>query len=239
MRTAPSRLAACLLAASLAAVISIQAGVKIPARTDHPVHDYAKVIIREDQRKMEDLSRELLEKARVSLIVVTISSLEGEPIEDLTVRWLREWGIGDKETNRGILVLVAVGDRKVRIENGYGVEGYLPDGLVGEIIDEEALPYYKRGDYSVGTLRMVERLALLTAQEYGFELSGEVSSRLRPTIITGVGKLLLILLLFLLVVGGLPLIMRLLLLGAGGRSGRGRGRGGWHTGGGGFTGFGG
>jgi uncharacterized protein len=223
---------ACLPAAPLSAAVAI------PQRTDRAVHDFANVVVPDDRQAMEAIAREVLEKSRVAIVVVTLPSLEGESIEELSTRWGRAWGIGDQKTNRGILVMVAVADRRVRIENGYGVEGYLPDGLTGEILDTEAMPSFRRGDYSMGLRRTVIRLAHETADEFGFELSGKVSSRGRRTAVSAGGVALVVLLLIIaLAVGGPGVLWWLLLSGLrGGRRGRG-GRGGWGGGfGGGFGG---
>jgi len=227
-----------VLAVIAGAPAVVEAQVRIPARTDHPVHDYAGIIVHEDFVAMEALAREVFEKSRVAIVVVTIKSLEGEEIEELTLRWLREWGVGDKKDNRGILFLVAVADRRSRIENGYGVEGYLPDGLCGQILDEEAIPYFKRGDYSVGARNVVERLSQLTSREFGFELSGKISTRVPPSAVTGGGKLLLFVLILLFIAAGGPSVLLWLLLGGRRRSSRRGGRP-WYWGSGGPGGVGG
>lgn len=240
-RLAPA-LAACATAiAFLAGILTVSAAVRIPERKDRAVHDYAGVVLKEDSRGIETLAREVRQKSRVAIVVVTIKSLEDEPIEEAALRWAREWGIGDREDDRGILFLVAVGDRKVRIETGYGVEGYLPDGKTGAILDEEALPYFRRGDYSIGVRRTVERLAALSAEEFGFTIEGKLSSGGPRRVASYGAVLLLILVLMVIVGGGVPTILWWLLLG--GRS-RKRRRGGkpWYRGGtagGGFGGFGG
>ena len=213
------------------------ATVQIPPRKDRAVHDYAGVVLREDSLAIETIAREVWGRGKVAIVVVTLKSLEGEPIEDVALRWGREWGIGGKDENRGILLLVSIGDKKARIENGYGVEGYLPDGLAGRILDEEAIPYFKRGDHSVGIRRVVERLAILTAKEYGFTLTGDLSPRVPRKLLSGGALLLILVLIILFLGGGLPSILWWLLLGGG----RGRRRGGrrgppWFMGGGGFGG---
>ena len=232
--------AVALLAASAAAA---RGPLPIPQRTDRAVHDYAGVIIAEDRHAMESLASEVLSKGHTAIVVVTLRSLEGESIEDLTLRWGREWGIGDQKTNRGILVLVSIADRKARIENGYGVEGFLPDGLTGAILDEVAVPAFRRGDYSGGLRRTVERLAVLTSREFGFELTGKVSSAAPKSALRGGAAALVILLIIILVAGGGPGLLWWTLLGgaASRRRGRRRGGGPWIGGGwgGGFGGFGG
>jgi uncharacterized protein len=230
-------IAGILLAVSLLSAGSPLAALPIPERVDRAVHDYAGVIVPDDRQAMESMAREVLEKSRVAIVVVTLRSLEGESIEELSTRWGRTWGIGDQKTNRGILVMVAVADRRARIENGYGVEGYLPDGLTGEILDTEAMPYFRRGDYSMGLRRTVERLAVETAGEFGFELTGKVSSRGRRTAISAGGVALIVLLAIIaLAVGGPGVLWWILLSGLRGGRGRRGGRGHW---GGGLGGFGG
>ena len=212
------------------------AQVTIPPRKDRAVHDFANVVQREDALAIETIAREVWGRAKVAIVVVTLTSLEGEAIEDVSLRWGREWGIGGKGESRGILMLVSVGDRKARIENGYGVEGYLPDGLVGRLLDQEAIPYFKRGDYSVGIRRTVEQVALLTAKEYGFELTGKIQPRVPRKLVDGGALLLLLVLLILFLGGGLPSLLWWGLLG--GRKKRRGGRRGppWFLGGGGFGG---
>ncbi|HEY3175202.1 MAG TPA: TPM domain-containing protein [Candidatus Polarisedimenticolia bacterium] len=229
------------MALSLASFLPVWAAYTIPAKKDRSVHDFAGVLPRDDALAIEALSREVWGRGKVSIVVVTIKSLEGEAIEELTLRWGREWGIGGAGENRGILFLVAVADRKARIENGYGAEGYLPDGLAGAILDEEAIPHFKDGDYATGIRRTVGRLALLTAKEYGFQLTGELAPRVPRRLVSGGVKLALLILIILLMSGGLPSLLWLFLLGGarGGRRGR-RGGPPWYLGGpGGSGGFGG
>lgn len=226
-----------LLLAALLGVLwsTASAQVVIPPKKDRAVSDYAGVVMREDTLAIETIAREVWGRGKVAIVVVTLKSLEGESVEDVALRWGREWGIGGKDENRGILLLVSVGDRKARIENGYGVEGYLPDSLAGRILDEEAIPYFKRGDYSVGVRRVVERLALLTAKEYGFTLTGELSPRVPRKLVGGGAWLLILLLIIVFLGGGVPSLLWWLLLGGG--RGRGRRRGPpWYMGGGGFGG---
>lgn len=226
-----------ILLGTLSYCVPAHAAFQIPPRKDRAVHDLAGVILREDALAIETVAREVWGRGKVAIVVVTVKSLEGESIEELALRWGREWGIGGKEDNRGILLLVSVGDRKARIENGYGVEGYLPDGLAGRILDEESIPYFKRGDYSVGIRKAVERLALLTAKEFGFKLEGNLSPRVPRRLVDGGAWLLILVLIILFLGGGLPSVLWWLLLGGG----RGRRRGGrkgppWFLGGGGFGG---
>ena len=121
---------------------------------------------------MLSLGAELDKKTTAQLAVLTINTLDGEPIEDYALEVLRQWGIGSKEQNNGALIVVAVKDRRSRIEVGYGLEGSLPDGLTGRIQDQYMIPYFKDGNYSKGILQGYKAAAAKIAQGYNTELSG-------------------------------------------------------------------
>jgi len=84
------------------------------------------------------------------VVVVTVKSLQGYPIEDYGYQLGRHWGIGQKQTNNGVLLIVAPTERKVRIEVGYGLEGKLTDALSHQIIQNLILPQFKAGHYEQG-----------------------------------------------------------------------------------------
>lgn len=86
------------------------------------------------------------------VVVVTLKSLQGLPIEDFGYQLGRHWGIGQKDKNTGALLIVAPSERKVRIEVGYGLEGTLTDALSRAIIERDILPAFKRGDLNGGVL---------------------------------------------------------------------------------------
>jgi len=86
------------------------------------------------------------------VVVVTLKSLQGLPIEDFGYQLGRHWGIGQKDKNTGALLIVAPNERKVRIEVGYGLEGTLTDALSRTIIERDILPAFKRGDLNGGVL---------------------------------------------------------------------------------------
>jgi len=169
---ASARLAPFLVVAALCgAGAAMAAPFEVPPRPSGSVYDGARVMRQADVSAIEALSREIWEKARVALVVATIPDLGGEPLEDVSIRIAKTWGIGGKE-DRGVLVLASIGDRKARIESGYGVEGYLPDGLNGEILDTDVLPRFRQGDVSGGLRAGAERIAYLTSREYHFTITG-------------------------------------------------------------------
>jgi uncharacterized protein len=84
------------------------------------------------------------------VVVVTVKDLQGYPIEDFGYRLGRAWGIGEKDKNTGVILLVAPKEREVRIEVGYGLEGELTDAISRAIIEQNILPAFKQGDYEQG-----------------------------------------------------------------------------------------
>ncbi|HEX5183959.1 MAG TPA: TPM domain-containing protein [Allosphingosinicella sp.] len=84
------------------------------------------------------------------LVVATVPDLQGYPIEDYGYKLGRAWGIGQKGANNGVILLVSKGDKKVRIEVGYGLEPILTDALSNQIIQDQILPAFRSGDYAGG-----------------------------------------------------------------------------------------
>lgn len=103
------------------------------------------------------------------MVVVTVQSLGGRDIESYSIGLAREWGIGDKDDDSGVLLLLSTGDRQVRIEVGKGLEGSLTDGKSGRILDSYAVPYLKNSDYSTGLRECYKKLVEEVYSEYGVE----------------------------------------------------------------------
>lgn len=135
------------------------------------VQDYAQVLSAEDKRRLLSIGQELDNKTTVQLAVVTVKTLDGQPIEDYALSILREWGIGSKEKNNGALIVVAVQDRRSRIEVGYGLEGLLTDGLTGRIQDQAMIPYFRKGNYAAGIVNGYAVTASLIAKDAGVQLT--------------------------------------------------------------------
>jgi uncharacterized protein len=100
---------------------------------------------------MDDICQQIEQKGHAQIAVVTINSLDGSDIEGYAVDLFKKWGIGSKATDHGVLILLAVLDRKYRIEVGYGLEPILPDGKVGAI-GREAVPSKNKANYSGAAL---------------------------------------------------------------------------------------
>ena len=92
------------------------------------------------------------------MAVVVIRSLDGLSVEEATVKLFELWGIGKKDKDNGLLLLWSTGDRRVRVEVGYGLEGALPDGKVGAILDTYVIPKFKAGDFDQGLIDGVDAL---------------------------------------------------------------------------------
>jgi len=99
------------------------------------------------------------------LAIVVIRSLEGLPIEDAAEKLFQMWGIGKKTRDNGLLLLWSTGDRRVRVEVGYGLEGALPDGKVGAILDQYVIPRFKAGQFEQGLLDGVDALIAAARNE--------------------------------------------------------------------------
>lgn len=152
-------------------VTSIQVPPKPSASSGIYVQDYAGVISAPVRRYLLDLGQQLDQKTTAQLVVVTVKSLKGAPLEDYSLQVLRQWGIGNKEKNNGVLMLVSTGDRKSRIEVGYGLEGKLTDSFTGKIQDQFMIPYFRKGTYEEGIAKGYEALAQSIAREYNVQLA--------------------------------------------------------------------
>lgn len=121
---------------------------------------------------IESLARELREKTGAELAVATFSDLGGEEIEEATTDLFARWGVGRKGENDGVLILLAVAERRVRIEVGYGLEGALPDGRCGGIIRRVMGPDLSADRFGPGLLRGARAIANAIAAERGVALPG-------------------------------------------------------------------
>ncbi len=239
---------AAILWIALAAVLAAAE----PIASLHPsnyVNDFAGVLDAATQARLNDLCRQVEEKAHAQIAVVTVKSLDGQDVVSYAVALYQNWGIGAKGKDRGVLILLATQDRKYWTTVGYGLEPILPDGKVGGF-GREAVPLLRSGDYAGAVTLMTVRVASVIAQDAGVTLDNQPltgATRSRPVPGGGVGAVVVIFILFFIVISILRAIFRGgggggsglgfllgMLLGSGGFGG---GRGGY--GGGGFGGFGG
>ncbi|TKJ40849.1 methanol dehydrogenase [candidate division LCP-89 bacterium B3_LCP] len=158
---------------SLAILIyaSVSAQQNIPEPRGY-VNDFASVLNVVSGRNIEALCRELEQKTGAQMVLVTLSSLNGGEIHDTASRLFETWGIGQKGKDNGVLMLDAIEERRIWIEIGYGLEGILPDGRVGEIRDRYVIPYLQEGDRSSAYLSGLAAIASVIAADAGVELTG-------------------------------------------------------------------
>jgi uncharacterized protein len=203
------------------------------------VNDFANVVPRQYEEKLIRITGELLKKAEVPVVVVTVPDIGGEDYSDYANRLYEAWGIGKKGDDRGVLVFVTLKERKMRIEIGYGLEGLIPDGLAGEIRDKYMIPYLKEDRFGEGILNGTLAIAKIIAEDAEVSLIGQMPVKRPARRRSLLSALFPIIIFFLLLFGmgsrrGRGGLLPLLLLTSMG--GRGYGRGGF---GGGFGGFGG
>jgi uncharacterized protein len=233
------------LALLLLAVNSLAAGDEKFPQPQGAVNDFAGVIPPEYRESMTNLAQEVFQKTGIAIVVATFPTIGDHSPEDFVNRLYEAWGIGKKGEDKGVLIFVAVKERKFRIETGYGVEEVLPDGLVGEIRDRYAIPFLRKGDYGRGLFNTVSAISDILARHAGVSL-GEQSRGFTPpeqphrfqrSSKTRVWTWIVIFMILAVLLGTKPgrfILFYLLLTGGGGRGG---GFGGF--GGGGFGGFGG
>jgi uncharacterized protein len=142
------------------------------------VNDFANVLSPAARQQLTALCTEVDQKAHAQIAVVAVPSTNGQPIQDYSFDLATKWGIGPKQSNRGVLILFAINDHKYWIQVGYGLEPILPDGKVGGF-GREAVPILREGNYDAAALLITRRIADVIAQDAGVTLSGIPPSQLR------------------------------------------------------------
>ncbi len=131
----------------------------IPAQPPQYVVDLAGVLDAGTQDSLNARLKDLEAKTTAQVVVLTINSLDGEPIEDFSHQTAVKWGIGQKGKDNGVLITVAVKDHKYRLEVGYGLEAILPDSLVGSLGRQYLVPNFRKGDFAAGIVAAVTEIA--------------------------------------------------------------------------------
>jgi len=117
------------------------------------VSDFAGLLLPDTRATLEADLAQLEKDTTAQVAVVTITSLDGDTIEDYAVNLFEAWGIGQKSQDNGVLFIIALVEHKARIEVGYGLEAIITDGRAGRILDDKVIPEFKNGDYSTGILQ--------------------------------------------------------------------------------------
>ena len=133
------------------------------------VLDQANLISTSTELDIIQTSEALYNETGAQIVVVTLENLGGYDLEQSSVKLFREWGIGDKEKNNGVLIILALEEREVRIEVGYGLEGAIPDSVAGRMLDDYMLPNLQEGDYDSAFFDTYQAVLKRVMNEYGID----------------------------------------------------------------------
>jgi uncharacterized protein len=157
-----SILVVCLLVFAAAATA---AALQVPRLEGH-VNDYAGMLSPADRQQLEALLTDFERKDSTQIVVLTIPSLQGDALDDFSIRVAEAWKIGQKKVDNGAILLIAKDDRKMRIEVGYGLEGRLTDLMAGRIIRNVIAPQFKAGRFDQGISDGVAAMIGVVRGEY-------------------------------------------------------------------------
>ncbi len=235
---------------------------KIEPKPNPPVavNDFANLLEPFQKQALEQKLEAYNDSTSSAIVIITVPSLNGYDIAQVSLKYLRDWGIGTKEKNNGVVILVSQKEHRARIETGYGMEGVLPDILAKQIIDQRMIPFFRNGDYYAGLNNAVDAIIQAAAGEYKADPNAKKNNKVTA------GKIIPLIIIFLVILflfsgggggGGsymsrkgsrsflgnaLPWFLLGNMMGSGGGRGGGFGGGGFGGGGfggGGFGGFGG
>ena len=236
-----------LIAASLLFLnlfsFSAEANADIPIPVgDIYVQDFAGLLSLEQKSELNKLGRNLEDATTAQVAVLTVDTIDGSSIEEYSNEAFREYGIGSKENDNGVLLVISLKDRAVRIEVGYGLEGALPDGKIGRILDEYTVPYLQDGRPDQAVIQTYKALYNEVALEYGWsgeqtEVVPHEQKKSNPlSFIISAIVVVAVVILDMLFFGGTLTRMLLIIISRGGNGGGGnRGGGGGSSGGGGAS----
>jgi len=129
------------------------------------VNDYASVMRRDQIQALESRLARFEQDTGYQVVVLTVPTLEGEDIEGFSIRVAETWKIGKKGFDNGVILVVAVKDRRLRLEVGYGLEGVLPDAIAKRITSEYMVPYFRAQDYGGGIIAGIDAILKVIGKE--------------------------------------------------------------------------
>ena len=154
--------------------ISLAAGLKLPEPSySFYVYDEANIIEDQVEEYIVGTNKVLYKKTGAQIVVASVNSLDDMDIREYANRLFQKWGIGSREYDNGLLILIVPREREIWIEVGYGLEGALPDSKVGNIIENSILPYFKEDNYSEGILSGFNEIINEIEEEYNTNLERE------------------------------------------------------------------
>lgn len=141
------------------------------------VQDFADVLTKNEENQLKSLGRNLEDQTTAQVAVLTVKTIGEKQIAEYANEAFRQYGIGSKEKDNGVLMVLATDDRAVYIEVGYGLEGRIPDGKAGRILDDFAIPYLKDNQPNRAVIKTYEVLANEVADEYGISVKQETGNQ--------------------------------------------------------------
>lgn len=145
-------------------VLPIQAQVQYPEPQGW-VNDFANVLAPQTKEQLNNLIADVEKQTTAEIAVVTVESTAPLTPKQYATELLNRWKVGKKGKDNGVLILLAVKDRRIEIETGYGVEGILPDGKVGEIIRTYMVPYFKNNRWGEGLIAGTQQIARVILED--------------------------------------------------------------------------
>ncbi len=145
---------------------SVLAQKPVPELWGLHVHDEAKVLSQAIVDQLEKSLKIYEDSTSNQIAILIIPTLDGEPLEEYSLRVAEKWKLGKKEKDNGVLLLIAVDDHKMRIETGYGLEGALTDALCNRIIRNELAPHFRKDDYDAGVTSGIDAIIKGIGGEY-------------------------------------------------------------------------
>jgi uncharacterized protein len=167
----------CLAAITLLAAVTFCSFARaekvsdLPAKPTDYISDYAGVLSDQTKSELDQLLYQVDTQAHAQIAVVTIKSLDDASVEEFANELFKKWGVGAKGTDRGILMLFSIQDRKRWIEVGYGLEGILPDGKTGDI-GRAMVPALQQGNYDAAVETGVGQIAQVISDDAHVTLTG-------------------------------------------------------------------
>lgn len=159
-----------LLLACWVASVTAYAQLEVPPLAGKRVHDQAGVLSGQTVQNLEYQLKLHQDSTGNQLAILIVKSLDGEAIEAYSLHVAHDvWKLGSEKNDNGVLLLIAIDDRKMRIEVGQGLEGVLTDALCSQIIRNEMAPEFRRGDYDAGVLLATNSIIQAIAGEYTAE----------------------------------------------------------------------
>lgn len=152
-------------------VLPVEGSTNYPTPTNSKyINDYTNTLSNTEKSNIISIGSELENKTTAQAVVVVIDTLDNVPIETYANGLFRSWGIGNKDKDNGLLILVALNDKKWRVEVGRGLEGAVPDIVTNDVMTSVALPYFQNNNYGEGIVNSYSTLCDYIAKEYNITL---------------------------------------------------------------------